>query len=470
MTAPVPRRGCRRVIEVVVFDAYGTLFDIAAPARRAAAEPGREALAAVWPQVARDWRLKQLQYSWIRAITGAHADFWQVTQDGLDWALEAAGLAGEPGLRARLLALYRELDAYPEVPATLGRLREQGLGTAILSNGTPGMLGAAVESAGLGELLDARAFGRGGRRLQAGGGGLRPGRRRVRHPARPGALRLVERLGRGRGGRVRLRYRLGEPRGGAGRPAALGAPPHPARPHPSPGARRHAMNRFTTEDGLSLAYLDEGAGLPLLCLPGLTRNAADFDELAAALAGRHRLIRLTLRGRGASDRDPDFRNYNVLVEARDVVGLLDHLGLERVVVVGTSRGGLIAMMLAATAKPRLAGVLLNDIGPELAPEGLANIMSYLGIAPRAKSFPEAAARAPGADGRAVPGARGREVGEPRRGAGSTPGRTGSCSTTTPASATRSRRSRKGRAATSGRSSTRSRACPWRWSAARTRTS
>ncbi len=149
------RGGGAAVIEVVVFDAYGTLFDIAAPARRAAAEPGRAALAAVWPQVARDWRLKQLQYSWIRAITGAHADFWQVTQDGLDWSLEAADLAGEPGLRARLLALYRELDAYPEVPATLGRLREQGLGTAILSNGTPGMLGAAVESAGLGDLLDA---------------------------------------------------------------------------------------------------------------------------------------------------------------------------------------------------------------------------------------------------------------------------------------------------------------------------
>ena len=163
------------------------------------------------------------------------------------------------------------------------------------------------------------------------------------------------------------------------------------------------MNRFTTADGLSLAYLDEGAGLPLLCLPGLTRNAADFDELAAALAGRHRLIRLTLRGRGASDRDPDFRNYNVLVEARDVVGLLDHLGLERVVVVGTSRGGLIAMMLAATAKPRLAGVLLNDIGPELAPEGLANIMSYLGIAPRAKTFPEAAAALRARMGERFPG-------------------------------------------------------------------
>ena len=150
------------------------------------------------------------------------------------------------------------------------------------------------------------------------------------------------------------------------------------------------MNRFVTPDGLGLAWSEEGAGLPLLCLPGLTRNGADFDELGAALGGRHRLIRLTLRGRGASDRDPEFMNYNVAVEARDVVAFLDHLGLDRVVIVGTSRGGLIAMMLAAMAKERLAGVLLNDVGPVLAPEGLANIMGYLGIAPKVRTYPEAA--------------------------------------------------------------------------------
>jgi pimeloyl-ACP methyl ester carboxylesterase len=150
------------------------------------------------------------------------------------------------------------------------------------------------------------------------------------------------------------------------------------------------MNRFTTSDGLSLAYTDEGEGLPLLCLPGLTRNGSDFDELAAALGGRHRLIRLTLRGRGLSDRDPDFTNYNVGIEARDVVEFLDHLGLARVVIIGTSRGGIIAMAMATVAKPRLAGVLLNDVGPELDPEGLGNIMSYLGITPRARTHADAA--------------------------------------------------------------------------------
>lgn len=146
------------------------------------------------------------------------------------------------------------------------------------------------------------------------------------------------------------------------------------------------MSRFTTSDGLSLAYEDDGDGAALLCLPGLTRNARDFDDLAAALDGRHRMIRLTPRGRGASDRDPDFRNYNVGVEARDALELLDHLGLRRAVIVGTSRGGLLAMVLAATARDRLAGVLLNDIGPEIAPEGLATIRTYLGVAPRARDF------------------------------------------------------------------------------------
>ena len=142
-------------IRCCVFDAYGTLFDVAAAAREAAAEEGNGALADIWPALARDWRLKQLQYSWLRAVAGAHADFWQVTQDGLDWALEAAGLAGDAALRARLLALYRTLSAYPEVPPMLAALKAAGQGTAILSNGSPDMLRAAVDSAGIGADLDA---------------------------------------------------------------------------------------------------------------------------------------------------------------------------------------------------------------------------------------------------------------------------------------------------------------------------
>lgn len=135
-------------IKVCVFDAYGTLFDVGAAARIAAAETGSESWAAKWPQLAADWRKKQLEYTWLRAVGGAHLDFWQVTQDGLDWALEAANLS-DPTLRARLLALYWELAAFPEVPRMLSELADKGRRLAILSNGSMGMLEGAVKSAGL---------------------------------------------------------------------------------------------------------------------------------------------------------------------------------------------------------------------------------------------------------------------------------------------------------------------------------
>lgn len=141
-------------ITTCIFDAYGTLFDVAAAARKAAEEPGRSALAAVWPKLAEDWRLKQLQYTWLRAITGDHCLFWQVTQDGLDWAMERQGLGEDLELRERLLALYWELAAYREVPTMLTRLKATGRTTAILSNGSPDMLDGAVTSAGIGEMLD----------------------------------------------------------------------------------------------------------------------------------------------------------------------------------------------------------------------------------------------------------------------------------------------------------------------------
>lgn len=142
-------------ITTCIFDAYGTLFDVAAAAREAAKERGFEALEESWPKVASDWRLKQLQYTWLRAITGEHTDFWQVTQDGLDWALEASNLQDDVKIRERLLQLYWELSAYPEVPAMLKALKSKGLNTAILSNGEPKMLQAAVDSAGIADVLDA---------------------------------------------------------------------------------------------------------------------------------------------------------------------------------------------------------------------------------------------------------------------------------------------------------------------------
>lgn len=140
-------------ITTCIFDAYGTLFDVNAAARSVAAMPGQAGFAAVWEGIAADWRAKQLQYTWLRTLTGAHCDFWQVTQDGLDWALERAGQQ-DPGLRAQLLDLYLALPAYPEAMTMLASLKQAGLARAILSNGSPNMLAAAVTSAGLGDLLD----------------------------------------------------------------------------------------------------------------------------------------------------------------------------------------------------------------------------------------------------------------------------------------------------------------------------
>jgi 2-haloacid dehalogenase len=135
-------------IDACVFDAYGTLFDVhsAAARHRAALGDKAEALSALWRQ-------KQLEYTWLRSLMGTHADFAQVTAEALDYALGQLGLA-DPTLRDRLLDLYRRLDAFPEVPGTLEALRQAGFRTAILSNGSPDMLRAAVESAGIGPLLD----------------------------------------------------------------------------------------------------------------------------------------------------------------------------------------------------------------------------------------------------------------------------------------------------------------------------
>jgi 2-haloacid dehalogenase len=130
----------------VVFDAYGTLFDVAGAARAAAADGDGDGWD--WGALAALWRAKQLEYSWIRAVTGAHADFRAVTADALDHALEAQGLA-DPALRERLMGLYDRLPAYPEVPGALDALAAKGLPLAILSNGSPAMLAAAIGAAGL---------------------------------------------------------------------------------------------------------------------------------------------------------------------------------------------------------------------------------------------------------------------------------------------------------------------------------
>lgn len=136
-------------IRACVFDAYGTLFDV-----NSAAERARGSLGEKWQPLAELWRTKQLQYTWLRALMGRHSDFWQVTGDALDYALSSLQLE-DPSLRKLLMALYLELDAYPEVVATLTRLKASGLKLAILSNGAPKMLTAAVEHSGIAGLMDA---------------------------------------------------------------------------------------------------------------------------------------------------------------------------------------------------------------------------------------------------------------------------------------------------------------------------
>lgn len=153
---------------------------------------------------------------------------------------------------------------------------------------------------------------------------------------------------------------------------------------------------FRAEDGARLAFQDEGQGLPLLCLAGLTRSMADFDYLAPHLPPL-RLIRMDYRGRGQSDWT-GAATYTVPQEAKDALALLDHLGIAKAVILGTSRGGLIGMLLGATARDRMLGLILNDVGPEIARDGLTRIFDYVGRNPAGKTiegYAERLSRTPG---------------------------------------------------------------------------
>ncbi|TCD14074.1 haloacid dehalogenase type II [Oricola cellulosilytica] len=136
-------------LNTYVFDAYGTLFDVHSAVRKHADSIGEEG-----PQLSEIWRTKQLEYSWVRALMGSYTDFWKLTEEALDYALAATPGVGAHW-REKLLEAYWTLDCYPEVPGVLARLREEGASTAILSNGSTEMLGAAVTSAGLDGLFDA---------------------------------------------------------------------------------------------------------------------------------------------------------------------------------------------------------------------------------------------------------------------------------------------------------------------------
>lgn len=135
-------------IKLCAFDAYGTLFDVDSPVARC-----RDALGDRAETLGEAWRARQLQYTWLRSLTGRFEDFWQVTGQALDYALESQGV-GDCALRARLMQLYLRLDAHPEVPEVLGALRKVGMKTVILSNGSEPMLVEACKNAAIDELLD----------------------------------------------------------------------------------------------------------------------------------------------------------------------------------------------------------------------------------------------------------------------------------------------------------------------------
>src|SRR5919204_7018395 len=163
------------------------------------------------------------------------------------------------------------------------------------------------------------------------------------------------------------------------------------------GVAAPATSLFVTaQDGLRLHVRDYGArlarALPVVCLPGLARTAADFESLAPALstAGQRRVLVLDYRGRGKSDYDPNPANYNLHVELADLLAVLAALGIARATFIGTSRGGILSMLLAVARPTAIAGCVLNDIGPVIELEGLMRIKGYVGKLPAPASFGEAA--------------------------------------------------------------------------------
>src|SRR5581483_5707050 len=151
---------------------------------------------------------------------------------------------------------------------------------------------------------------------------------------------------------------------------------------------------YASGDGLRLyarVYEQAGIGAPaVLCLPGLTRNSRDFEVLAPHLARRYRVLCPDLRGRGRSERDPNWQNYHPGTYLTDILALLKTLSAARVAIIGTSLGGLLAMMLAASKQDVVGGIVLNDIGPEIDPAGLERIRGYAGQLPPVHSWAEAA--------------------------------------------------------------------------------
>ena len=163
---------------------------------------------------------------------------------------------------------------------------------------------------------------------------------------------------------------------------------------------------FESHDGLKLYYRDfasQRPGTPVLCLPGLTRNSRDFEDLANYLSDRRRVLTCDFRGRGYSEYDERWENYHPLTYVQDTWTLLDHLGIDEVIAIGTSLGGLCAMVMASTQGERVAGVVMNDVGPEINPAGIARVRRYMGRVPPVTTWDEAAEQSKETYGEWLPG-------------------------------------------------------------------
>lgn len=162
---------------------------------------------------------------------------------------------------------------------------------------------------------------------------------------------------------------------------------------------------FTSSDNLRLFYrrFGEPGRPPVLCVHGLTRNSRDFLALAQHLAQHHDVIVPDVRGRGFSDHDPEPQHYQPAVYASDMWALLDHLGIARCAIVGTSMGGIIAMIMAVQQPQRIAGIVFNDVGPELDAAGLQRIASYVGLKTEVRSWDDAVKVSQRNFGAALPG-------------------------------------------------------------------
>ena len=348
---------------------------------------------------------------------GRHADFWQVTGDALDYAMASLRIE-DGGLRGRLMELYLTLDAYPEVAGVLERLAGWGNEDRHLVQWRAANVGGrGQQTAGIGASFDAILSVEEVGVYKPHPSVYRLGCDRLGLPAARMSFQSSNAWDAAAAAAFGYQGRLGEPLRSTAPRTSRANPPSRygrwircrtlsalaetttalagARPGREPAPVEFRERRFTAQDGLTLFYREYGdpaaPAIPLLCLPGLTRNSKDFDALALRYGSTRRVVCPDYRGRGLSAYDPDYRNYAPRTHLSDLLDLFAVAGLGEAIVIGTSAGGILAMALAVARPACLRGVVLNDIGPEVASAGRERIANYIGAAETPRDWAAAAA-------------------------------------------------------------------------------